>query len=128
VIVGPWQVAQPVVMPAWLIADFANSAPFGTGVAAMLEFAPTWQLSQAALVGTWFAGSVLIVKFAAGIAKPAATVGPWHCAQLAVVLGAYRWMFASVGMVAKLLVVWQFAQVAEAAVGMWFAGFTEPSK
>jgi len=76
------------VRPAWLIAEFANLAPFGTGVAATLEPAPTWQVSQAALVGTWFAGVVTIVKLAAGIAKPPATVGPWHWAQLAVVLGA----------------------------------------
>jgi hypothetical protein len=37
-------------------------------------------------------------------------------------------MFVSVGSVAMLLVVWQFAQVAVAAYGIWFAGFTEPSK
>ena len=74
--VGPWHVEQLDVMPAWLIAEFLNVAPFGTGVAAMLEFAPTWQLSQAAVVVTWFCGIVTIEKFAAGMAKPAATVGP----------------------------------------------------
>ena len=122
--VGPWHVEQLDVMPAWLIAEFLNVAPFGTGVAAMLEFAPTWQLSQAAVVVTWFCGIVTIEKFAAGMAKPAATVGPWHCVQLAVVLGAYRWMFASVGITEKSLLVWQLEQFALAAVGMWFAGFT----
>jgi hypothetical protein len=73
------------------------------------------------------AGNPTIEKLAAGIAKLAAAL-PWHCAQLLLVLGAYRWMFVSVGMVAKLLVVWQFAQVAVASVGMWFAGFVLPSK
>ena len=50
VIVGPWQPTQ-VVSPVWLIAEFVNFAPFSTGVAAMLEPAPTWQLSHAAVVG-----------------------------------------------------------------------------
>jgi hypothetical protein len=75
-------------MPAWLIAEPVNLLPFGTGVAGTLEPAPTWQVSQAAVVGMWFDGVVTIEKFAAGIAKPAATVLPWHCAQLLVVLGA----------------------------------------
>jgi len=57
------------------------------------------------------------VKFAAGIAKLAAAL-PWHWAQLLLVLGAYAWMFVSVGKVAMLLVVWQFAQVAVVAYGM----------
>jgi hypothetical protein len=50
VTVGPWQPAQ-VVSPAWLIAEFVNFAPSITGVAAMLEPAPTWHDSQAAVVG-----------------------------------------------------------------------------
>jgi len=50
VTVGPWQPTQ-VVRPVWLIAEFVNFAPFTTGVAAMLEPAPTWQLSHAAVVG-----------------------------------------------------------------------------
>jgi len=88
VIVGPWQLAQPVVMPEWLIVEPVNLAPFGTGVAAMLEPAPTWQLSHEAVVGMWLAGSPTIEKFAAGIANEAAAL-PWHCVQLLVVLGAY---------------------------------------
>jgi hypothetical protein len=87
VIVGPWQLTQ-VVSPAWLIAEFVNLAPFGTGVAAMLEPAPTWQTSHEALLGTWLAGVVTIEKLAAGIAKVGAVVGPWHCVQLLDVLGA----------------------------------------
>jgi hypothetical protein len=86
VTVGPWQVTQPV-RPAWFIAEFANFAPLTTGVAAMLEPAPTWQVSQEAVVGTWFDGSPTIEKFAAGIANEAAAL-PWHWSQLAVVLGA----------------------------------------
>ena len=73
-----------------------NFAPLGTGVAAMLEPVPTWQLSQAAVVGTWLLGSPTMVKLAAGMAKLGAAL-PWHCAQLLVVLWALAWMFASVG-------------------------------
>ena len=51
VIAGPWQAAQLLVMPVWLISEPANFAPSPTGVTAMLEPAPTWQLSQPALVG-----------------------------------------------------------------------------
>ena len=40
--------------PAWLIAEPENLAPLTTGVAAMLELGPTWQLSQAALVAEVF--------------------------------------------------------------------------
>ena len=86
-IVGPWQLTQ-VVSPAWLNAEFLKVAPFGTGVAGTLEPAPTWQLSQAAVVGTWFAGVVTIEKLADGIANVGAVVGPWHCVQFVVVLGA----------------------------------------
>ena len=37
-----------------------------------------------------------MLKLAVGIAKLAAAL-PWHCAQLALVLGALAWMLASVG-------------------------------
>ena len=67
------------------------------------------------------------MKLAAGRANVGAAL-PWHWAQLLLVLGAYAWMFVSVGRVAMLLVVWQLAQVEVANTGMWFAGFTEPSK
>ena len=87
VIEAPWHAAQPVVMPAWLIAEFENLAPLGTGVAGMLDPAPTWQVSHEALVGTWFAGRPTIEKLAEGIAKDAAAA-PWHCAQFWLVLGA----------------------------------------
>jgi hypothetical protein len=123
VMVGPWQLTQ-VVIPAWLIAEFVNRAPLGTGVVATLEAAPTWQDSQAAVVGMWLEGVVTIEKFAAGMAKPAATVGPWHCAQLLVVLGALLWMSMSAGITEKSAPLWQFEQLAVAEVGMWFAGFS----
>jgi hypothetical protein len=38
---GPWQDTQLVVMPVWLIREPENFAPLTTGVAAMLEPAPT---------------------------------------------------------------------------------------
>ena len=95
-IVGPWHATQLFVMPAWLIREPLNFAPLPTGVAVMLEPAPTWHTSHDALVGRWLPGSPTMLKFADGIAKLGAAA-PWHCAQLLVVLGAFAWMFAKVG-------------------------------
>jgi hypothetical protein len=120
---GPWQAAQLLVMPVWLISEPENFAPSGTGVAATLEPAPTWQASQAALVGMWLPGMPTIEKLAAGIANDGAAA-PWHCAQLLLVLGAFAWMFASVGIAAKSPVVWHAAHCAVAEVGMWLAGLS----
>ena len=97
---GPWQATQLLVMPLWFISEPLNFAPLPTGRLAMLEPAPTWQFSQAVLIGRWLPGGPWIVKLAAGIAKPATTLLAWHCAQLPVVLGALAWMLASVGIVA----------------------------
>ena len=97
---GPWQAAQLLVMPLWLMREPENFAPLGTGVAAMLEPAPTWQVSHEALVGTWLPGRPTMLKLAEGMAKLAAAV-PWHCAQLVVVLCAFAWMLASVGSAEK---------------------------
>jgi hypothetical protein len=116
VTVGPWHSTQ-VVSVAWLMREPENLAPFGTGVLAMLELAPTWQTSQDCEVGTWLDGRPTIVKFTAGIAKDAAAL-PWHWAQLVVVLGAYWWIAANVGITEKSVPVWQFVQVAVVAVGM----------
>ena len=44
----------------------------------------------------WFVGCPTIEKPAPGIANDAAA-DPWHCAQLLVVLGAFAWIAASVG-------------------------------
>jgi len=96
---GPWHCAQLVVMPVWLMREPLNLAPLTTGVAAMLEPVPTWQDSHAALVGRWLPGWPTIAKLAPGIAKLAAA-GPWHCAQLPVVLCALAWMLVSVGIAA----------------------------
>jgi hypothetical protein len=52
------------------------------------------------VIGMWLVGGPLIVKLAAGIAKPATTEAAWHCAQLAVVLGALAWILATVGITA----------------------------
>jgi hypothetical protein len=124
VIVGPWHAAQLLVMPAWLILEPLKRAPLPTGVAAMLEPAPTWHCSHDAEVGTWLAGGPTIVKFAAGIANPATTPAPWHCTQLPVVLGALAWMLASVGITEKSLEVWHALHCAPGAVGMWLAGLS----
>jgi hypothetical protein len=123
VIDGPWQPAQLLLMPLWLISEPLNLAPLPTGVAAMLDPAPTWQVSHAALVGRWLLGRPTMEKPMAGIAKLAAAE-PWHCAQLAVVLGALAWMLASVGITAKSVDVWQVLHCADAANGMWFDGTT----
>ncbi|MGN6530109.1 MAG: hypothetical protein ACTHL8_27260, partial [Burkholderiaceae bacterium] len=121
VMVGPWQETQLLVMPLWLIREPENFAPLPTGVAAMLEPAPTWQASQEVVVGMWFDGSPTMLKLADGMANDGAAL-PWHCAQLAVVLGALAWMLANVGIAEKSLVVWQALQVAVVDVGMWLAG------
>ena len=52
----------------------------------------------------------------------AALVVLWHCEQLALVEGAQAWMSTIAGMTEKSALVWQFEQVALAAVGMWLAG------
>ena len=66
-------------------------------------------------------GRPTTLKPTEGIAKLAAAE-PWHCAQLLAVLGAFAWMFASVGSTAKSPVVWQATHCADAAVGMWLDG------
>ena len=97
VVPGPtWQVLQLFVMPLWLISEPLNLAPLGTGRVGTLEPVPTWQTSQEAVVGMWFEGRPTMLKLMAGIANEGAA-GPWHCTQLLVVLGAFRWMSASVG-------------------------------
>jgi hypothetical protein len=79
------------------------------------------------VVGTWFDGRPTIEKFTAGIAYVAA-LAPWHCEQLVVVLGAYRWMFAIVGICAKFGVVWHELQLVPAANGIWFDGSANGEK
>jgi hypothetical protein len=93
-----WQATQLLVMPAWLMSEPENFAPLPTGVAAMEEPLPTWQVSHEAVVGMWvpLVGWPTIAKPAAGMANEAAAA-PWHCAQLLVVLGALAWIAASVG-------------------------------
>ena len=100
VMLGPWQAAQLAVMPLWLIMEPLNLAPLPTGVPAMLEPAPTWQLSHAVVMGVWLLGGPTIAKFADAIANPATTLEAWHCAQFVLVLGALAWMLASVGITA----------------------------
>ena len=96
VTLGPWQATQLFVIPVWLMREALNFAPLGTGVAAMLEPAPTWQSSHEALVGRWLAGSPTMLNPFAGIAKLAAAA-PWHCAQFALVLSELAWIFVNVG-------------------------------
>jgi hypothetical protein len=84
-------------MPAWFMREALKRAPSTTGVAAMLEPAPTWQTSHDALLGMWLAGGATIVKLAAGIANVAAADALWHWAQLALVLCALAWIAVTVG-------------------------------
>jgi hypothetical protein len=115
---GPWQAAQLFVMPLWFISEPLNFAPLTTGVAAMLEPAPTWQASHEAVVGTWLPGRPTMLKFADGIAKPAAAAALWHCAQLVLVLCALAWIAVIVGITEKSLVVWHEVHCAVAEYGM----------
>jgi hypothetical protein len=41
VTLGPWQAAQPLLMPAWFITEPVKRAPVMTGIAAMLDPGPT---------------------------------------------------------------------------------------
>ena len=71
---GPWQAAQLLVIPVWLISEPLNRAPLPTGKLATLDPGPTWHASHATVVGIWLLGGPTIVKLAAGIAKPATTL------------------------------------------------------
>jgi hypothetical protein len=46
VMLWPWHSAQLAVMPVWIKAELANVAVPVTGVVAILDPVPTWQLSQ----------------------------------------------------------------------------------
>ena len=81
VIVGPWQPTQ-VVSPAWLIAEFVNLAPLTTGVAATLEPAPTWQISQAARRRHVVRRQSDDREVRRRDRERGAPSLPWHCAQL----------------------------------------------
>jgi hypothetical protein len=49
--VGPWQLAQPVLMPVWVNWALAKLTPLaGVNTVGVL---PTWQVSHAACVGMW---------------------------------------------------------------------------
>ena len=87
-IVGPWQETQ-VVMPTWFIFEPEKWAPFGTGVAAMLDPDPTWQTSQDWVVGMWLDGAAVILKPGGPAKGPTVVPGvAWHCVQFVVWLGA----------------------------------------
>ena len=96
---GRWQATQLFVMPAWFISEPENLAPLGTGSEGTDEPWPTWQTSHESVDGMWFEGSPTTLKLLPGMANDAAAV-PWHCAQFVVVLGAWRWMLAIVGITA----------------------------
>ena len=118
----PWQVAHPLVTPAWLYAELLNLAVFCTG-SVRLEPTPTWQLSHAVLPnGMWFVGGATIEKPTDGMANDAAAVALWHCAQFVLVEGALAWINAIDGITVKSGLVWQAEHAADVEVGMWLAG------
>ena len=124
----PWQASQPDAMPVWLNSEPLNLAPSGTGVAAMLELLPTWQLTQSRLpMGMWLPGAPTMEKPLAGLAKLLAAA-PWHWAQLLLVEGALAWMSPRGGTTEKSVPEWHAVQVALAEVGMWLAGLAEVVK
>jgi hypothetical protein len=127
VMAGPWHATQLLLMPECLISAPEKRAPLGTGSTGTLAPGPTWQVSHDAVVGMWVDGRPTMEKFAAGMAKLGAAA-PWHWAQFVVVLGAFAWMLATVGMTEKSLDVWQAWQFALVAVGMWFAGLSTALK
>jgi hypothetical protein len=70
----------------------------------------------------WVDGGATIANPADGIAKLAAALALWHCAQLALVDCALAWMAAMAGITEKSALVWHAAHPAEAENGMWLAG------
>jgi len=68
-----------------------------------------------------------IEKFAAGIANEAAAL-PWHWSQFASCSERRHGSPSASAGPEKSVPVWQLVQVAVVAVGMWFAGFSTPSK
>ena len=79
VILGPWQVAQPLVIPAWL-----NWAPENVVIPAMAPLAGismegtllTWHVSHAAEAGTWAGVKLAVVLGLTPKKVPAATLLP----------------------------------------------------
>ena len=78
---GPWHEAQLLVIPAWLMSDPLNLAPSMTWLVGRLEPAPTWQVSQAVVMGMWLLGGAVTLKPLTGMAKLGATLAPWHWAH-----------------------------------------------
>lgn len=115
----PWQVAQPLVMPAWLKAALAKLAPSTTG-RVVLELPPTWQDSQPCdPMGMWLAGGRATGGTMCAVLKVAALAALWHCAQLVLLDGALAWMAAIDGICVKSSGLWQSSQRADEAIGIW---------
>ena len=95
----PWQLEQLVFMPAWLNSEPEKRAPLGTGVAAMLEPVPTWQLSQPAVpISMWSPGGETILgTMLAMVLYVAALASLWQLAQPLLVLAMLAWISATVG-------------------------------
>jgi hypothetical protein len=84
----PWQASHPLLMPLWLNAEPENFAPLPMGVDAILELAPTWQLSQpSAPMGMWLATEFCVTMGLTVVdaAYNAAFAALWHWAQLVLV-------------------------------------------
>lgn len=80
---GPWQVAQPELMPAWLNCALAKVVMPVEGTRPV-GAPPRWQVSQDALVGTWAGANALMPTGNTPVKVPAVTVEPWQVAQLTV--------------------------------------------
>jgi hypothetical protein len=93
---APWHSAQLVFMPLWLKAEPENTAAPVTGVVAMLEPLPTWQLSQPnPRIGTWLLAGPTMVRLAELYVVALAAL--WHCAQLVEADCRLAWMAVMVG-------------------------------
>ena len=120
VTLAPWQLSQPVLMPAWLNKEPEKRAPSCTGVEVTLEPGPTWQLSQpSAPMGMWRAVGATILSVPFWLYR-AAFAALWHCAQLRLMLGALAWILDTVGKAEKS--PWQAEHTAPAATGICTAG------
>ena len=129
VIAGPWQVAQLLVMPAWLIWPLANVvAPTDAAPVEGISWAGIafeWQASQTSDVGRCGGTRPALVLGVTPMKVPATTLAPWQIEQLPVIPA---WLMrppanvvappvapvAGISIVGTL--VWQVSQLSEAGM------------
>ena len=115
----PWQVAHPLVNPAWFIGGTAFA------ITKVVKVVAEWQFVQAVLpIGMWLAGSTLVAGVPAQVLPCA-----WQLLQAALPTAACTIAGGAVPLafvnlkppVAKLVFEWQLSQAADPN-GTWLDG------